>query len=230
MKPRYLHRLLLLTAVCGGFRAHAATIAEGDAFAGGIGYEWTVRMGGNETITTLNTSTAGVGVWSWHDSAFAGSPNMGWTHTSDWVALELTEAASLTIVMGRNSSVPDPASATGGMRPVDFLIPAFTVWQGWDNTSSEAHIYNNGAGSSSLAWEGGLSVIEGFVNNATEDTATLTLSLPAGFYTIALGSQGAATGGLPQQGYYATFATIPEPSVVLVSLTGGALLMSRRRR
>lgn len=222
MKPYHPFLLAIATLLAGGM-ANAATIVNSDPLAGGIGYAWTVKIGGNESITTPNVGDSSVGVWSWNDTAFAGADNMGWTHTTSWVALELTEAATLTIVMGQNSSVP----FVDGVREVDNLFPSFTIWEGWDNTGSDDHIYlNNGL----VSWAEGLTEVVGIVDNSTEHTGEITLNLEAGFYTIALGSQGPATGGLPRQGFYASFTTVPEPSSALLAIGAASVLGLRRRR
>ncbi len=202
--------------------SHAATIANADPAAGGIGYAWTVAIGANESVTTPNVGDSSVGVWSWNDTAFAGVDNMGWTHTTSWAALELTEAATLTIRMGRNDSVP----YLDGFAPTDNLYPSFTLWRGWDNSGSNDHTYlNNGL----VAWAEELTELIGYADNSTETTAELTVTLEAGLYTIALGSQGPATSALPRQGFYATFTTIPEPSAALLGMMAAAGLLGRRR-
>lgn len=213
--------IALALAACGS--AHAATIVNSDPALGGIGYAWTVQMGANESITTPNVEDASVGVWSWHDTEFAQADNMGWTHTSSWAALELTEAAYLTITMGRNSSVP----YLEGFRESEHLFPSFTIWSGWDNSGNDSHIYqNNGL----ISWAEGLTELKGFVSNTTETTATLTILLDPGLYTIALGSHGPATGGLGRQGFFANFSTVPEPSSALLAFAATGLFGLRRRR
>ncbi len=202
--------------------SYAATIVNADPAAGGIGYAWMVAIGANGSVTTPNVGDSSVGVWSWNDTAFAGADNMGWTHTTSWVALELTEAATLTIVMGRNDSVP----FLDGFRPTDNLFPSFTLWQGWDNSGSDNHTYlNNGL----IGWAEELTELIGYVENSTETTAELTVVLEAGLYTIALGSQGPAVGGLPRQGFYAAFTTVPEPSTALLAMMAATGLLGRRR-
>lgn len=180
-------------------------------------------MGANESVTTPNTEDASVGVWSWHDTAFAGADDMGWTHTSSWAAVEVTEAVYLTITMGRNSSVP----YLEGVRDTQYLFPSFSIWSGWDNTGTDNHVYENNA---LIPWAEGLTELQGFVSNTTETTASLTLYLEPGLYTVAMGSHGPATGGLPRQGFYANFTTVPEPSSTLLVAAAVSLWGLRRRR
>lgn len=223
MKYKYLISRIGLVFFLAGASSRAATLVESDPLAGGIGYAWTVRIGNNESITTTNSPNASVGVWSWEDTAFAGGPDMGWTHTSSWVALEVTEVATLTIVMGRNSSIP----YLDGFREVNNLFPSFTIWNGWDNSGTDNHIYPN---TGLIDWAEELTGVVGHVDNSTEHTAELTLTLEPGLYSIALGSQGPATGGLPRQGYFVTFTTIPEPSSAFLAFGAAGALGLRRRR
>ena len=213
--------IALVMAACTS--AHAATIVNEDPAEGGIGYAWTIQIGANETVTTPNVEDANVGVWSWHDTAFAGAENMGWTHTSSWAAVEVTEAVYLTITMGRNASVP----FLEGVRDTQYLFPSFTIWSGWDNTGADNHTYqNNGL----VPWAEGLTQLQGFVSNTTETTASLTLYLEPGLYTLAMGSHGPATGGLPRQGFYTNFTTVPEPSAALLAAAAMGVMGLRRRR
>jgi len=203
--------------------SNAATIINADPADGGIGYAWTATIGANGSVATPNVGDSSVGVWSWNDTAFAGADQMGWTHTTSWMALELTESAILTIIMGRNESVP----FLDGFRATDNLFPSFTIWKGWDNSGSDGHIYPNNA---LIGWAEGLTELVGLVDNSTEPTAELTLNLEAGLYTIALGSQGPAVGGLPRQGFSASLTTIPEPSSALLAACAAGIAALRRRR
>lgn len=215
-------RLGLISLLAAGW-SNAASIVQSDPLAGGIGYAWTVQIGNNGSIATTNSPNASVGVWSWEDTAFAGAPNMGWTHTTGWVALEVTEATTLTIVMGQNSSIP----YLDGFREVNNLFPSFTIWNGWDNSGTDNHIYSN---TGLIDWAEELTGVVGHVDNSTEHTAELTVTLEPGLYSIALGSQGPATGGLPRQGYFATFTTVPEPSSALLAFAAAGIFGLRRRR
>lgn len=230
------HIVILTATILPAISANAA-ITITDPTAGGIGYQWTVTIGANETLTTPNNPNSHVGAWSWNDTGFVedfaeyfgplAGPNMGWTHTTSWTAVNLTEAATLTIIMGSNSSIPEGS----GFRPSDQLRPAFTIWSGWDSTSdfSNSHIYEN---YSLINWSDDLTALVGRQDNSTESTASLTLTLPAGYYTIALGSNRGNAGSTPNQGYYATFITtpVPEPSTAaLGALAIGAAFLRRRR-
>jgi hypothetical protein len=202
-----------------------------DPVVQGTGYTWNVELGASGFETTVGLGEAtDVGVWSWRQSTGA---TYGWTHTSDWAVLTLTEAASLTIVMGGNSSIPDPMTDGATMLPTDKLMPSFSIWYGtyayaeW----STKHTYSN---TTDISWAAGISGIAGYVDNSTEDTASLTIDLPAGVYTIALGSNNPSgnSSSDPTQGYYATFATspIPEPSIAMLGAAALGMSSFRRRR
>ena len=60
----------------------------------GIGYEWTVLMHRRETMEMVHA----VGAKSWQEPSNPDGAK-GWTHTSNWVALELVEPATVKIVV-----------------------------------------------------------------------------------------------------------------------------------
>lgn len=192
----------------------------------GTGYTWNVNLGSNGFETTWGLGDAtDVGVWSWRQSP---GGTTGWGHTSDWAKLTLTENATLTIVMGRNSSIPDPANP-GGYLPVDKLFPSFSVWSG-TYTRTEWNMFHNYPNSSALV-AAGITGIVGYVDNSEDEIASLTLNLPAGVYTIAFGGNNpnGNNSSDPPQGYYASFTTVPEPSVAVLTVMASGLLAFRRR-
>jgi len=213
--------------------AHAA-ITVADPTAGGISYQWLIQIGANESLSTPNHSNSHVGAWSWNDTDFVnmmgGGVNKGWTHTTSWAALQLTEAAIITIAMEGNSSVP----WGGGVRASADLVPSFTVWKGWDSSADfgNNHTYENDG---LINWSSDLTQLVGRLDNSTQPTGQITLQLEAGNYTIAFGSNfgdpgdGAAPGN---QGYRATFTTspIPEPSAAVLFGVASTLAVLRRRR
>ncbi|MGV8713143.1 MAG: hypothetical protein ACWA6R_11415, partial [Nitrosomonas sp.] len=69
---------------------------------GGISYEWTVVLNGHDKAELVGH----VGAKSWNEPPPAYEPpDTGWTHTSNWVALELTEPAKLEIEVERQEGV-----------------------------------------------------------------------------------------------------------------------------
>jgi hypothetical protein len=225
--------------------ASAATIsfhdvANPDPNPGGIGYEWYVTLGGVDSAVTPDISGSHVGAWSWEDQGLfdPGDPTRGWTHTSHWVALTLTQASRFTINLERNANIPNGA----GFRPTEQLFPSFTLWSGWDNDGipeavalsygldpsvGENHDYNNRG---NIDWAEDLGFI-GLVDNTTESSATYTVDLAAGNYTIVLGSNAPSATNPPRQGYRASFTTtaVPEPSSALLAVLAAGFLGRRRR-
>jgi hypothetical protein len=233
MKHNYLSlRAVLFVFLC-GMNANAA-ITAADPTTGGITYQWTIQIGGNETLTTSNDANSHVGAWSWNDTDFVnmmgGGENMGWTHTTSWAALEVTETSTITIVMGANSQIAWGSS----FRASEDLVPSFTIWKGWDSSADfgNNHTYENDG---LISWSTDLTEMVGRLENSTESVGELTLVLEAGLYTIAFGSNFGDPGdeAAPgNQGYYATFTTttIPEPSSLLLVSVASAITVIRRRR
>ncbi len=220
-----------LLCLSGPVAAMASTVTAGDPTPNGIGYNWTVTMNGNDTTAGSTPNFAGtVGYLSFNDPINDSDPiGRGWTHTSNWTALTLTEATDLTVTLAANGSG---------------LLPAFALWQGQQNTDNGTiggyHVYNNagnfdwstvdpGADSSSLNYVGNES------NSGALSSVSKTFSLGPGLYSLVFGGaargvSGAATGFL---GYQATLTTAPVPLPAAVWLFGsgvvGVIAFARRR-
>jgi PEP-CTERM motif len=185
----------------------------------GIPYDWVVTMGGADTASMSRH----VGAWSWEDNALfdPGDPSVGWTHTSDWVRLELQAATSFTMRLERQVNVAGADAASLSM------FPSFTLWSGWDQDGVQNHTYNNNNNAGPV-WAEDLAYLD-HVDNSTLTSVERTWSLAAGQYTIVLGSNAPATDP-NRQGYLATLTTVPEPSSsLLVGLAGLGLVLRRRR-
>jgi hypothetical protein len=212
--------------------ASASTVVFGDPAAGGIGYTWTISMGGSDTATAIHH----VGALSHNDPInFGDAPLTGWTHTSNWVALELAAPTSLTIDLARKSGVPNGANIANAN-----LFPAFSLYAGWDNDGGDFHIYNNHG---NFDWAEDLSFIAAEHNGLAEGTNTPglgltkvshTLNLAAGLYTIALGGNPPNSVGSGRQGYELTLTTVAVPEVNTFAMCGmaaiGAAVAGLRRR
>jgi hypothetical protein len=120
------------------------------------------------------------------------------------------------------------------------MYPSFTIWSGWDNDlapqsfadlvnggtpTDDWHTYNNDG---AVAWAEDLTYV-GHINNSTATFAESTFTLPAGQYSIVLGSNAPANDA-NRQGYRATFSTVPEPGTAILLLGGLAALNLHRRR
>lgn len=202
----------------------AATVTTGAPPEVGIPYRHTISMGGTDSASV----TRHVGAWSWEDDSLfnAGNsePPVGWTHTSDWVALSLATATTLTLRLDRQEGVSAPTD----QNPNNFagtvsMFPSFTLYGGWDNDGPQDHTFNNRG---AIAWAS-VTYLD-HLDNSTETFAQRTWNLPAGNYTIILGSNAPAT-DTNRQGYLATLTTVPEPASTTLAGLAAALLLRRRK-
>lgn len=186
-----------------------------DPSANGVPYKWTIDLD-HEDQAELVTH---VGAWSWEDdslfNAGANEPPVGWTHTSAWAGITLSQPSHLTVLMERQAGVawpsidhPTRTASTASM------FPSFTIWQHWDQDGDQNHTYNNRG---NVDWAEKL-VFVGFVDNSTEESIQRSFNLPAGKYTIVFGSNAPAT-DTDRQGFKATLSTAPMAQQV--ALSGG---------
>lgn len=176
----------------------------------------------------------GVGAKSFSEP---GNPDgqKGWTHTSDWTALDLTEAANLTVTLARQAGV-----STFGALPT----PAMSIYQGWGTgptgPDGEWHTFNSTGNLTAVdpdnfwTWSvGQMSYLDSDGNPLSLTSLTKTISLAAGHYTLNFSGNPAdqTLGGT--QGYQATLATAPVPLPAAVWLFGSGLIgligFARRR-
>lgn len=224
--------------VAGVVPSYAATVTTGDPVAGGVAYNWTVNMSGIDTTAGSSPAIAGtLGSLSWNDPVNFGDEipgvdiGTGWTHTSRWAALTLTEATNLTITLAANGP------ATSGTAAGTSLVPAFSLFAGHQQTDGGTaggyHVYNN---SGNFNWndidpEWGNTTLNYIGNGTTSgSSASNTFSLGAGQYTIIFGGNppaGAAAGSVP---YQATLTTVPVPAAVWLFGSGLAGLAGLARR
>jgi hypothetical protein len=152
---------------------------------GGISYEWMVKMGKHDKATLINS----VGAKSQSEiPPFYVAPDVGWTHTSNWIALEITEPTKLNVKVSRIEGVPfhvinlENTVLNKGLAR-DKLIPGIAIYNGWDDTSCEDHRYNPSANVdwSTLEWMGNN------LNNAQKGSVEYNVKLMPGKYSIAIG-------------------------------------------
>jgi hypothetical protein len=188
----------------------------------GIPYAWLVEIDdGEETHIDADH----VGAWSWDEDGFPATAR-GWTHTSKWIKLDLTEPAALTLTLESQAGVPWPSSSDPNRLAGTNLYPSFTLYRGWDTdaglmldtngvTIDQDHTFNNRG---NIEWAEDVTYLD-HLENSTEHTATRTWILPAGHYSINLGGNSPATIAEGRQGFKATFRTAPAP----VAITNAAL-------
>jgi hypothetical protein len=220
--------------------SYAGTVTTGDPLAGGIGYRAQISLSLEDTASFARH----IGAWSWEDNSLfdPGDDPVGWTHSSDWLAVTLSAPTTLTLRLERNANVPWPSQTDlGRLASIASMFPSFTVWSGWDNDLApqafadlnsggdpvnDWHTYNNDG---AVDWAEDLTYL-GHVSNSTETFAELTFpNLPAGQYSVVIGSNAPAN-DTDRQGYLATFTTVPEPASALFLGLGALALGCRRRR
>lgn len=208
MKP---HIIPILTAFCAALSsipAPASTISEITSPSGeGLPYHWSVDMSGADTAIFSRH----VGAWSWEDNslfdASIGEPPVGWTHTSDWVALSLAAPTTFALRIERDANVLWPSPLNPNRHAsIASMFPSFTMWAHWDTDTDQYHTYNNHG---NVDWAEDLSFLA-FHDNSTQTFVEESWFLPAGQYSIAIGSNAPAN-DLNRQGYRATFITTPAP-------------------
>lgn len=204
----------------------AAPVISGDPVAGGVGYTYVVTAG----VGTSGSVANHVGAWSWEDNALfqPGQPPAGWTHTSNWLGLQVTEPLTFTVTMSRNANVPWPSQAEPDRKAdTTSMFPSLTLWRGWHNNGADSHTYDNRG---PVAWAPGLKYLDHF-DNSTAATITRSWTLEPGQYTFALGSNAPATNP-NRQGYtFAWTASAPnwEPVPVIVEALKPVTVVEGRR-
>lgn len=192
MNTRHLKNLLFAaTVVAASSSLQAATVIPGDPDDGGIGYEWTVKMGGKDQARIEGT----VGAWSWDDGGAAAPSGTGWTHTADWIALELERDARLVIRVERRDL------ETAGSNN---LFPAISIYQGWEVAGTETHTFANRG---NISWALDIAYLTHFEQAPVAHVIEGTLQLKAGKYSIAVGGNSPGTLAEPNQGFTATLTT-----------------------
>jgi len=191
----------------------------------GIPYSWLIEVDAHEKVETPPDH---VGAWSWDEDGFPETAK-GWTHTSKWLKLDLTETATVTLTMRSQAGVPWPSAEDPKRVAATNLFPSITLYQGWDTdvglnknadgtTVDQDHTYNNRG---NIEWAEDV-VYLAHAENATSHTLTRTWVLPQGHYTIALGGNSPAVVAEGRQGFVAVVETRPTPVVLdnalLVSL------------
>jgi hypothetical protein len=220
-------------------QAHVVVTQDPASLQGGISYEYQVDIG---HVGSTGSWEGGVGAKSWNEP---GNPvgSKGWTHTSDWVALNLHEAGWLTVTL-------EQATVSGV--PGTQLTPAFTLFQGWavgpivwnpsDPISGnfEWHTFNNTGNPQDTdpqhwAWlDGQMSYLDHEANPFSWTSITRTFFLGEGEYSLAFGGNPADTTLTSTHGYLATvnLSAVPIPAAVWLFGSGltGIVAFARQRQ
>ena len=141
--------------------SHASTITTPGPGTG-LTYEFGVTMNGNDSAIYEGN----VGAKSWNEP-LQPLGEKGWTHTTDWTALTLNEAADLTVTLARTT-------AGGGL-----LTPAFTIYSGQEHVESDSthHTFNN---IGNIAWTTALTYMDHEANLGRAASISKTFSLGPG--------------------------------------------------
>lgn len=192
----------------------------------GISYEWlaTAHHAGSGSFS------GSVGAKSW---AEPGQPvgEKGWTHTTDWVALDLnglTDPHWVTVQLGRGG--------TGQ------LFPAFSLYQGWETVNSDAtnHTFHN---TGNISWATNLTYLDhvanaggplGTASGVGSEVVAKSFFLAPGLYSLVLGGNPSFDlGQTGQHGFWATLTVseVPVPAAVWLFGSGvtGIIALARRK-
>ncbi|MEZ5301137.1 MAG: PEP-CTERM sorting domain-containing protein [Verrucomicrobiales bacterium] len=171
----------------------------------------------------------------------------GWTHLSRWVAFSLENDAQVTIRIDAADGVtfPDQNNPGSFVDAGDDLIPAFTLWSGFESRKEDSslglanpnggHRFDNDG--DETTWMDDLVYVAHDGNASNSMFVEATLDLPAGSYTMNIaGSRDGAfvPGTVPgdlRKGFTLTLTTVPEPSraLLLAAAFAGCAMIRRRR-
>jgi hypothetical protein len=148
-----------------------------DLATAGISYEWTVVASGRQKAELVYW----VGAKSWSEPSQPGGLK-GSTYWSNWIALDLTQAATIKITVERQQGVVTTSGTTAAAARFA-LVPALSLYRGWDDTSeTEGLVYNNVGNFWST-----IEYIGSAANPKGRPRVVYRAKLPAGHYSIAIG-------------------------------------------
>jgi len=163
----------------------------------GISYEFMLLLGKRQKADIVHF----VGAKSWSEPV---NPEglKAWTHTSNWIAFDLLQSARVKIVVQRQQGVvsfngaawPPGSDAPAAVTRSD-LVPAVSLYEGWDETTEvETHNYN----SSGNFWST-IRYVGSAANPKGKPKVVLKARLPAGHYSIAIGGNPPSLSNYPAE-------------------------------
>lgn len=185
---------------------------------GGIGYEWTVTLGNNDSAGI----TGSVGAKSAYEPAnVAKGPEWAWTHTSDMIALDLTADADVSIMVMAVQGVTDASikkdsnPAVIEYKPAGKLLnPVVSVFKNWEESGVETSTFNPVG---KTTWANELVYVGVAADLTNQKMTKYTAKLTKGKYTLMIGGANAVTGNgcaetntacyTGNHGYYAYIST-----------------------
>jgi len=151
-------------------------------------------------------------------SAVVGSRAWGehWTHTSIWGYLNILTEGDYQISVSPNGSD---------------LIPAFSLYQGVDNSGFDDHTYDPTATAPAWVDAPGFALLQYLSGPNVGGSAIMTRHLAAGEYTVALGGNDFVTSG-HLAGFTYTVTAVPVPSAfyLLGSGLAGLIGLTKKRK
>lgn len=191
-----------------------------DPCDGGIGYQWTVTMENHKDEVQF---IGHVGAKSWNEPPpLYEPPYSGWTHTSNWVALELKQRSKVEVTIERQEGVAYHNNDGSFSTARNALVPALSVYKGWQTAGCDDHRYNNAG---NIDWMTTAKFIGNAPNTALKSAVKYRAILEAGKYSIAIGGSPKVLEEYPagncdaadpvcyaytgRQGYEATIAATP---------------------
>lgn len=164
--------------------------------AAGLSYEWSLSLKKREKAGFVWY----VGAKSWSEPS---NPDglKGWTHTANWVAIELAEPAVLAITVERQGGVVYTAAGVQVLAR-GALVPALSLYAGWDDTTEfEEHNFDN-AGDfwATIDYLGNQPNLPNRKGETKTRISYKTKKLPAGRYTLVIGGNPPVIASYPDSG------------------------------
>lgn len=228
MKHHHPCLATIIATIGAASAAHAAltvTPAYENAGPDGNPFLYEAKGSFSDSSYTEWNLTASVGGWSYVDLKPTANPNRGWGHTSAWYLIEIQQATQFTLSLSSADSLARPGFVLYlGESVNDVPASAHT----YSNNGNDLVLLNDGWDNNGAGGAPGLSYVKhGY--NATGNTLQDSVFLNPGLYTVAIGNGADSTTAPTAKSFAVTFA-VPEPSSLLISLSGGLLACLRRRR